>query len=175
MVLIPGHRLVHFASLAHLIRGDEPQQLHHPTLRHPLSLYAMESRTFALSSGSMSLLYEIVAEHRGNVCPPRLALVQGLEGLGIVSVVPGPCNRLGVVTDVGDVYILEKRSLEPELVDIEDVRLLGLGSDFDVVVTDTVLMRREGDVEATGWTEVKLAGRVEAIQCSRWGTIVTVS
>ncbi|KAI9633710.1 uncharacterized protein MKK02DRAFT_38368 [Dioszegia hungarica] len=117
-------------------RSETP--LSYPTLNpsHPASLYSMESRAFLHSAGPMHQLFEIISDDRGKPCPPRLELIEDLEGMEF-HIVPGARNRLGIVTTAGEAYVLDKRSVEVELVEAPgDVRLLGLGSDFEVVVTE---------------------------------------
>jgi hypothetical protein len=70
---------------------------------------------------------------------PEPLLLGHLEGLTIVSVTMGGC-RAGAVSDAGDAFIwgkdidgIEQVELNEELA---DVKFLGLGSDFDVTVTD---------------------------------------
>jgi hypothetical protein len=89
-----------------------------------------------LARGVMPLLFEIHTLEGHKPCPPRLEVVSGLEGVGIKSIVPGSSNRLGVVSDAGEAWILGRRG-EPELQEIDgDIEFLGLGSAFEVVVTD---------------------------------------
>lgn len=63
--------------------------------------------------------------------------------------VAGSANRFGVITEAGDAYLIPKGSLEPELMELEDesaVRMIGVGSKFEVVVTDdNVWVRGESE------------------------------
>lgn len=63
-------------------------------------------------------------------------MIEEVEGLGIEAVVAGSCNRFAVVTSAGEAYLLPKG--RPEVLDVgeEVVRLVALGSDFEVVVTE---------------------------------------
>jgi hypothetical protein len=81
----------------------------------------------------MHQLFEIVGH--------SLEPIEDLEGMEF-EVVAGPCNRLGIVTTAGSAYILQKRSQEVDLLEIDNVTLLGLGSNFEVVVVDGVVMVR---------------------------------
>ena len=95
-----------------------------------VTLYALESRCFVKVDDHLFELKD------------KLTLVDDLEGLGI-SVVEGRRNRLGVVTDAGDAYVFDSKSAEPALLELkEDVRLLGLGSEFDLLVTETKVLAR---------------------------------
>jgi hypothetical protein len=104
-----------------------------------ITLHALESRCFVKVDDHLFELKD------------KLKLVEDLEGLGI-TVVEGRRNRLGVVTDAGDAYVFDSKSSEPILLEVgredepEDVRLLGLGSEFDVVITGTRVLAR-GDSE----------------------------
>lgn len=71
-----------------------------------------------------------------------MTLVEDLEGLGVETVVPGSANRLGVITEAGDAYMINRRSLEPELVEMEGVRCMGVGSKHEVLVTDEAVWVR---------------------------------
>ncbi|RSH91385.1 hypothetical protein EHS25_009684 [Saitozyma podzolica] len=158
--------------------------LAHPLL--PLSnleLYATESRAFVLARGVMPLLFEIHTLEGHKPCPPRLEVVSGLEGVGIKSIVPGSSNRLGVVSDAGEAWILGRRG-EPELQEIDgDIEFLGLGSAFEVVVTDAAAWVRDdfgqlgiSDQDTTeDWVGLSgLSGRIVDVVSARWSTFVTV-
>lgn len=142
----------------------------------------MESRAFIHSAGPMHQLFEIEKE---------LNPIGDLEGHEL-KIVTGSSNRLGIVTDAGSAYVLEKRSREVEMIDAGgDVRLLGLGSDFDVVVVEDKLLVK-GNSESTcelanvdefgqlgradtdEFAEVHLEGRILDVVCSRWATGVTM-
>lgn len=156
----------------------------------------MESRAFLHSAGPMHQLFEIISDDRGKPCPPRLELIEDLEGMDF-HIGPGARNRLGIVTTAGEAYVLDKRSVEVELVEAPgDVRLLGLGSDFEVVVTEQeeVFVRGSselwcrktltvdqfgqlglGDTESEAdFVQLKVDGKVASINCSRWATILTM-
>lgn len=108
----------------------------------------MESRAFLHSLGPMQQLFEIVTtDNKGKPCEPSLTLIEDLEGMGM-EIVPGSCNRLGIITDAGEAYVLGQRSREVDPLDVGDARLLGLGSDFDVVVIDHKVLTK-GD---SAWT-----------------------
>jgi hypothetical protein len=109
-------------------------EIKHPILdpQSPLTLYATESRVLALSNGPLSHVLEF--DYKGSV-----KLVEDLEGLGVETVIAGSANRLAVVTEAGDAYLINRRTLEPELVEIEDesaVRYFGVGSKHEIVVTE---------------------------------------
>lgn len=164
----------------------------HPAFnaKHPARLYSMESRAFLHSAGPMHQLFEIISDDRGKPCPPRLDLIEDLEGMEF-QVVAGSCNRLGIVTDAGQAFVLEHRSQEVDLIDAPgDVTMMGLGSDFDVVVVDNVVMVRgnsecaivPADVDEFGqlgradtaeFAEVA-RGTILAVDCARWSTIITM-
>jgi len=124
-------------------------------------------------------------------------VVEDLEGLGIKAVVPGSSNRLAVVTDAGDGFIFDTRSMDPLLVDLspkqdDTVRLVALGSNFDVIVTDSdVLVRGNNDFGQLGCgehlasddflsLEIHLDGiavppaRIASIHCARWSCIMMI-
>jgi hypothetical protein len=112
----------------------------HPLLNTISSLRATESRVFALSTGPLVHLLEIDSKS-------SVKLVENLEGLGVESVIPGSANRIAVITEAGDTYLIHNRSLMPELLELEDdsaVRFMGVGSKHDIVVTeDNVWVRGE--------------------------------
>jgi hypothetical protein len=112
----------------------------HPLLNTVSSLHATESRVFALSNGPLVHLLEIDSKS-------SVKLVEDLEGLGVESVIPGSANRLAVITDAGDAYLVHNRSLMPELLEVEDdsaVRFVGVGSKHEIVITeDNVWVRGE--------------------------------
>ncbi|GFZ50948.1 hypothetical protein JCM24511_08706 [Saitozyma sp. JCM 24511] len=181
-----GVGLSHFTSLADLLETAAGTSMAHPLL--PLSnleLYATESRAFVLARGVMPLLFEIHTLEGHKPCPPRLEVVSGLEGVGIASIVAGSSNRLGVVSDAGEAWILGRRG-EPELQEVDgDIEFLGLGSAFEVVVTDAAAwVRGKNDFGQLGirdqdttedWVGLSgLSGRVVDVVSARWSTIVTV-
>lgn len=150
-----------------------------------------------LARGVMPLLFEINTLQGHKPCPPRLEVVSGLEGVGIDSVVPGSNNRLGVVSDAGEAWILGRRG-EPELQEVDgDVEFLGLGSAFEVIVTDAAAwVRGKSEYEklcciliaddfgqlgikdqdtTEDWIGLSgLSGRIVDVLSARWSTIVTV-
>ncbi|ORY33385.1 hypothetical protein BCR39DRAFT_557073 [Naematelia encephala] len=121
-----GRDLYHFSSLDVDCQGT---RLNHALLTDNLSLYSMESRVFVFSRHGAGHLFEAI---------PELRLVEDLEGLGIMHVVPGYKNRIAVLTTSGDAYIIDTRSARPKLVEKENVKLIGLGADFDIVVNDKI-------------------------------------
>lgn len=130
--------IIRFPSLAEMMKGENGE-LKGEVRGGRVSLHALDSRCFVKVD---SHLFEV---------KEKLKLIDDLEGLGI-SVFEGRRNRLGVVTDAGDAYIFETKVAEPALLELdvdEDVRLLGLGSEFDVVVTETKVFAR-GDSECMG-------------------------
>jgi hypothetical protein len=141
--------LFHFESFDALLTNKAPKPLTHPLLNLScLELHATETRAFVLCGGAMQILLEIVTVDGHKPCPPRLEPVQGLEGMGIASIIPGSSNRLGVVTDAGEAWLLGRRG-PPELLRVEgDVQLLGIGSAFEIAVTETSVFVR-GNSECT--------------------------
>jgi len=130
----------HFKTFDDFMIYADSTTITHPLLNTVSSLHATESRVFALSSGPLVHLLEI--DSKGSV-----KLVEDLEGLGVESIVPGSANRIAVVTEAGDAYLIHNRSLEPELLEVEDesaVRFVGVGSKHEIVVTeDNVWVRGE--------------------------------
>jgi hypothetical protein len=122
-----------------MINGDSIPILH-PLLNTVSNLYATESRVFVLSIGPLVHLLEL--DSKGSV-----KLVEDLEGLGVEFVIPGSANRIAVITEAGDTYLIHNRSLMPELLELEDdsaVRFVGVGSKHEIVVTeDNVWVRGE--------------------------------
>jgi hypothetical protein len=112
----------------------------HPLLNTVSSLHATESRVFALSNGPLVHLLEIDSKS-------SVKLVEDLEGLGVETVILGSANRIAVITEAGDAYLLPNRSVVPELLEVEDeaaVRFVGVGSKHEIVVTeDNVWVRGE--------------------------------
>jgi len=141
--------LYKFDSFEALLANKKPQKLSHPLLRaSPISIYAAESRVLLHTRGTAQHVLEILTDHRDGQTP-TLQLVEDLEGLSIQSVIPGSSNRLAVITDAGDAYLFSKGSKRPELLDLADanVRMLGLGSEFEAVVTDSLWVRGESKWE----------------------------
>lgn len=130
----------HFKTFDDFMINADSTTITHPLLNTVSSLHATESRVFALSSGP--LVHLLVIDSKGSV-----KLVEDLEGLGVESIVPGSANRLAVITEAGDAYLIHNRSLVPELLDLEDesaVRFVGVGSKHEIVVTeDNVWVRGE--------------------------------
>lgn len=144
------HSLFVFPSLDSLLVGESSITPKHPAFNasHPARVYSMESRSFLHSLGPMHQLFEIVNERRGKACEPELVLIEDLEGTAFACV-PGSCNRLGILTEMGSAYVLEKRSQEIEPLEIPgEVRLLGLGSNFEIAIVDgEVLLRGSGEYD----------------------------
>ena len=130
----------YFKTFDEFMINADPIPIAHPLLNTVSNLYAAESRVFVLSSGPLVHLLQI--DSKGSV-----KLVEDLEGLGVDTVIPGSANRLAVITDAGDAYLIHNRSLMPELLDLEDtsaVRFVGVGSKHEIVVTeDNVWVRGE--------------------------------
>ena len=126
-----------FETWDDFMSNSNPSEIKHPILdrQPPSSLYATESRVLALSKGALGHVFEL--DYKGSV-----TLVEDLEGLGVETVVPGSANRLGAITEAGDAYMINRRSLEPELVEMEGVRCIGVGSKHEVVVTEEVVWVR---------------------------------
>ncbi|WWD19766.1 hypothetical protein CI109_104230 [Kwoniella shandongensis] len=129
-------------SLDDLIEGRSPQgPLRHPLLTSSVKLYTTESRVLALTLGPTPHLFELVdvrslpPRQRKTDEPIKVQLLEEFEGLGVQTVVSGSANRFGIITEAGEAYLLGKG--DPELLDFgdEEVRLIGIGSDFEVVVT----------------------------------------
>ena len=123
--------IFHFPSLDDIIK-DEKSEKKGEVRGRSISLHTLESRCFVKVDDHLFELKD------------KLKLVDDLEGLG-VRVFEGRRNRLGVVTDAGDALVFDSKAAEPTLIELdveEDVRLLGLGSEFDVVVTETKVMAR---------------------------------
>jgi hypothetical protein len=129
-----------FKTIDDFMVNTDPTPITHPLLYTVSSLHATESRVFALSNGPLVHLLEI--DSKGSV-----KLVEDLEGLGVESVIPGSANRIAVITEAGDTYLIHNRSLMPELLELEDdsaVRFVGVGSKHEIVVTeDNVWVRGE--------------------------------
>ena len=136
-----------FESLEAFIADTKPTRLSHPLLEPSTatSMYAAESRVFVHTEGTASHVLEVLTDHRAvGRQTPTLQLVEDLEGLGILSIIPGSSNRLAVVADSGDGYLFSKGAKRPELLDLGEatVRMLGLGSEFEAVVTEDSLWVR---------------------------------
>ena len=147
-----------FESLEALIADERPTRLVHPLLNDstPTSIYAAESRVFIHTRGNAAHVLEVLTDHRaiGLSQTPTLQIVDDLEGLGNLTIVPGSSNRLAVVTEAGDAYLFSKGSKRPELLVLKDedaqvtIRMIGLGSEFEAVVTDDNVWVR-GDSECS--------------------------
>jgi hypothetical protein len=121
-----GRELSHYASIQQLLEDTPTNTLTHPAFADQNRLYATESKAFIQTCHNLSHVFEIV-DH-------GLELVDDLEGLGVEKLIPGTLNRIAAVTHSGDAYLLDKGSWEPLDID-EPVRMLGVGSNFEVVVT----------------------------------------
>jgi hypothetical protein len=130
----------YFKTFDDFMTNGDSVPITHPLLNTVSSLHATESRVFALSNGPLVHLLEI--DSKGSV-----KLVEDLEGLGVETVIPGSANRIAVITEAGDAYLIYNRSLMPELLELEDeaaVRFVGVGSKHEIVVTeDNVWVRGE--------------------------------
>lgn len=141
-----------FKSFADFKHNTDSIPISHPALdvRYPISLFSTESRVLALSKGPLVHLFELKEDQHGQV---SVHLIEDLEGLGVREVVGGSANRFGVMTEAGDAYLIPKGTIEPELIELEDeapVRLIGVGSKFEVVVTeDSVWVRGESEFSLT--------------------------
>lgn len=148
-----------FESFEALIADVNPIRLSHPLLDPslPTSIYAAESRVFVHIQGNAEHVLEVLTDHRaGGVSQtPTLQLIEDLEGLGIQTIVPGSSNRLAVITSAGDAYLFSRGAKRPELLKLEDdseaiVRIVALGSEFEVLVTDdAVWVRGESEFPVT--------------------------
>jgi hypothetical protein len=132
----------YFKTFNDFMVNTESTPITHPLLNTVSTLHAAESRVFALTAGPLVHLLEV--DSKGSV-----KLVEDLEGLGVETASPGSANRLAVITEAGDAYLIHNRSLVPELLEIEDesaVRFVGVGSKHKVVVTeDGVWVRGESE------------------------------
>lgn len=128
--------VLHFATIEDLMNGEPDTRHTHPLLKDA-QLYAMDSRCFVRAQS-----------HLFEVDKSGLRLIEDVEGLGIRRVIPGRRNRLGVITDAGEAYVIDTKAKEAEVLELgpedEDVEIkhLGLGSDFEVVVTADKVMTR---------------------------------
>ncbi|OCF77453.1 hypothetical protein I204_01441 [Kwoniella mangroviensis CBS 8886] len=136
-------QIYRFDDLEHLMRNDPSFGPIHGLPPGALQLYATESRTFTLVDGSAPHLYEMIDVKS---LPPRLVKtgdpvqiehIDDLEASGNLKVIAGSGNRFGVVTEVGVAYLLpSKGDIEMVSFDDEEIRLMGVGADFEMVVTD---------------------------------------
>jgi hypothetical protein len=128
----PTAHVNHFKTFDDFLNNVDSKPITHPLLNIISSLCATESRVFASTNGPLVHLLEI--DSSGSV-----KLVEDLEGLGVETVIPGSANRLSVITEAGDAYLIHNRSLIPELLEIEDdsaVSFVGVGSKHEIVVTE---------------------------------------
>ena len=129
--------------------GKEGSQISHPAfdLTQSLSLYATESRVLLFSRGALPHVFELKTDQYGQT---SVLLIDDLEGLGVTDVIAGAGNRFGIITESGDAYAVNKGSIEVEPIELENeeggVRLMGVGSKFEVVVTEQNVWIR-GDSE----------------------------
>ncbi|WVW86311.1 hypothetical protein I302_108353 [Kwoniella bestiolae CBS 10118] len=136
-------QLYRFESLHALMRNDASFGPIRGLPPRPLKLYSTESRAVVLVNGQTQLLYEIIDVKS---LPPKLVktkdpvqlkYIDELEASGDLSVVVGSANRIGVVTELGTAYVLPpKGDIETISFDDEEVRLMGIGANFEIVVTD---------------------------------------
>jgi hypothetical protein len=123
-VLTPANgQLCRYETLLDLLEDKNQTVICHPLLLSPLRLYSTETRFFAHTSGNVHHVFEI---------QDSIALVDEFEGLQIASITEGYCNRLGAMTSAGEAFIIGKRDVEQ--LELEDVRLLGIGSNFEIAV-----------------------------------------
>ncbi|OCF43666.1 hypothetical protein I317_02416 [Kwoniella heveanensis CBS 569] len=156
-----------FQSLGELLESNgegEGIRLDHPLLQGnmgAIKLYATESRAFILASTRHLIevvdLRSVPGEGGQGT---ELRLVEEVEGVGIEAFVPGSGNRAGVVTKGGEAWLLPARG-DPELLQVgngtgddegdldsdgdrdgEEVRLMGVGADCEVLVTDRAVYVR---------------------------------
>ncbi|WWC95024.1 hypothetical protein V866_001876 [Kwoniella sp. B9012] len=136
-------QIYRFDDLEDLLRNDPSFGPIHGLPPGALQLYATESRTFALVDGQTQHLYEMIDVKS---LPPKLVKtsdpvqiqhIDDLEASGNLTVVAGSGNRIVVVTEVGVAYLLpSKGDIEMISFDDEEIRLMGVGADFEIVVTD---------------------------------------
>lgn len=127
-----------FDSFGYAISGEHGAIIVHPALVGSIRLFALESRCFVTTEAHV---FEIEDD--------RLRVIEAAEGINF-TIVPGRRNRLGIISEAGDAHVFDTRELEPTSLEFdEDVRLLGLGSDFEVVVTETKVLSR-GSSESAG-------------------------
>ncbi|WVF67249.1 hypothetical protein IAT40_001997 [Kwoniella sp. CBS 6097] len=139
-------------------------KLDHPLLKKnkDIKLYATESRAFILISTRHLLeIIDLRSVPGGSGGEGKeLRLIEEVEGVGIKAFIPGSANRAGVLTEGGEAWLLPARG-DPELLEIgngnrsedgdgdrgsddvgEEVRLMGVGADFEVVDTDRAVYVR---------------------------------
>lgn len=130
----------HFKTFDEFMVNANSIPITHPLLNTVSSFYSADSRVLALSAGPLVHLLEIDSKD-------SVKLVEDLEGLGVETVIPGSANRMAVITEAGDAYLIPNRSVVPELLELEDesaVRFVGVGSKHEIVVTeDNVWVRGE--------------------------------
>lgn len=146
--LKPERGIIRYQSFQDFVNDTAGTTVTHPAFdfTHPVSLYATESRLLVLFGGPLSHVFEVTEDPKGEI---TVLLVEDLEGVGVTSVVPGSANRFTLLTEAGDAYLISKGTIEPELLEIDDespVRLMGLGSKFEVLVTEQSVWVR-GDSE----------------------------
>ncbi|WVQ94848.1 hypothetical protein IAU59_001931 [Kwoniella sp. CBS 9459] len=162
----------HFELVRDLVDGEtEGIKLDHPLLTkgnlNNVKLYATESRAFiAISTRHLIEIVDLRSIPGGGQ-GKELRLVEEVEGVGIKAFIVGSGNRAGVITEAEDAWLLPTRG-DPELLELaisdgdrghenengngngdgdgdgddEDVRLLGIGADFEVVVTNRAVYGR---------------------------------
>lgn len=127
------HSIVIFVSWTSFLSGQSVRDIGHPLFERAssLTIHALESRCFVQMD-----------THLLEIKDDSLRLVDAVDGLGF-RIVEGRRNRLGVITDAGDAFVFCPKSQEPSLIDVADeVRFLGLGSEFDIVVTQSKVLAR---------------------------------
>lgn len=149
-MLKPDRQVARYQSFTEFLDDTDSTKVFHPAFdfQYPTSLYATESRVILFSRGPLPHIFEITENQEGEV---SVVLIDDLEGLGVETVVTGSANRFAILTNAGDAYLFSKGSLDPELLEIDDdspVKLVGLGSKFEVLVTDAnVWIRGESKCE----------------------------
>lgn len=123
-------------------------------MTHPLfqkatgiRVHSTESRSFVHVRGAASHLAELVWNPKVPNAIPSLRVMEELEGLEVGVIVTGAANRLGIITAAGEAYLVDTRGQQAEQVgfDLEEdevVKHLGLGSNFELVVTNTRVVVR---------------------------------
>lgn len=134
---------------------------------------------------------------------PEPTILEHLEGLNVVSITMGGC-RAGAVSDAGDAFIWGKDLEGIEQIELgdepADVKFLGLGSDFDVFVTDSDQVWVRGNSKSSRYCSADSAdrfgqlgferdvssvddftrltlpveGQVTGLTVSRWAAFITV-
>lgn len=133
--MVPRH-VVTYASLDALMEDRPIGTLSHPLLDSAfyITVFTTESRIFVLLGLQITHLLELEPDN-------TLRLVEELEGIQIKAIRPGSRNRLAILSEGGDAYLIDSRSQGAELVNVpldhdEVIRHYAVGSEHEVVVTD---------------------------------------